>query len=329
MRRLMGFAMIVAVLLLAGSATCASGYVTGMNFFQFTNTDNGGGDGSGAAFQTGGWDATTAGAIWISTGGSTPVLNWQDVNFEVDYRATPTSAWTVITNSYLLSTGVALHDVNYTTPPTPAGTYPGYGYWQGEDGNTALGNTTPDSTSPYAIPSKGPGMYYLPGTQPTGSPPLGKATQPGMQFNLYAWTGDYNSFTAAAAAAAEVAVSGAFQVGGTAYNDTMPVPETAFSHMPSIVLTVPGDANYDGKVDINDLTVVLADFGRTSGMSWSTGDFTGDGKVDVNDLTIVLSHFGSTVGGAGPLAPVPEPSTIAIAAAALLGLLAFAWRRRR
>jgi uncharacterized protein (DUF2141 family) len=91
----------------------------------------------------------------------------------------------------------------------------------------------------------------------------------------------------------------------------------------------PGDANGDGKVDINDLTIVLSDFGR-SGMVWSTGDFNGDGKVDVNDLTIVLSHFGQSYGAsAAALAAVPEPSAIAIAAAAaLLGLVACAWKRR-
>ena len=60
--------------------------------------------------------------------------------------------------------------------------------------------------------------------------------------------------------------------------------------------TLPGDANLDGKVNINDLTIVLAHFGQ-SGMTWVTGDFNGDGKVDVNDLTIVLSNFGQSLSG--------------------------------
>ena len=53
----------------------------------------------------------------------------------------------------------------------------------------------------------------------------------------------------------------------------------------------PGDANGDGRVDVNDLTIVLTNFGRT-GMTWSQGEFTGDGTVDVNDLTILLTNFG-------------------------------------
>ena len=39
-----------------------------------------------------------------------------------------------------------------------------------------------------------------------------------------------------------------------------------------------GDANGDGRVDINDLTVVLTNYGKTAGTSWDTGDFNGDGR---------------------------------------------------
>ena len=101
---------------------------------------------------------------------------------------------------------------------------------------------------------------------------------------------------------------------------------------PAIVLPrggLLGDANYDGKVDINDLTIVLANFGQT-GTTWSQGDFNADGKVDINDLTIVLANYGHSVGvsGAG-IAAVPEPGTLALLAAGLVGLLASAWRRWR
>ena len=63
-------------------------------------------------------------------------------------------------------------------------------------------------------------------------------------------------------------------------------------------------------MDINDLTIVLANFGQT-GMAWSQGDFTGDGTVDVNDLTIVLANYGYGVTAPSPSA-VPEPSALAL-----------------
>ena len=90
---------------------------------------------------------------------------------------------------------------------------------------------------------------------------------------------------------------------------------------------LPGDANLDGKVDINDLTIVLARYGQ-SGITWGTGDFNNDGKVDINDLTIVLSNYGHSLGSsAAGMAAVPEPSTLSLLAGGLIALLACAWRR--
>ena len=70
----------------------------------------------------------------------------------------------------------------------------------------------------------------------------------------------------------------------------------------------PGDANGDGQVDVNDLTVVLTNFGQTAGMTWTEGDFADNGAVNVNDLAIVLSNFGSTAGTAMNGVPEPWPS---------------------
>jgi hypothetical protein len=94
---------------------------------------------------------------------------------------------------------------------------------------------------------------------------------------------------------------------------------------------VPGDANLDGRVDVNDLTIVLSHFGET-GMSWAQGAFTGDGTVDVNDLTIVLSHFGQAVGlSAAGASPAPEPSSlillVAVGLSAAAGALGAQARR--
>jgi hypothetical protein len=90
----------------------------------------------------------------------------------------------------------------------------------------------------------------------------------------------------------------------------------------------PGDANEDGRVDINDLTIVLAHYNQT-GMVWSDGEFTGDGTVDINDLTIVLANYGWTSTSLGVMKAVPEPSSLVLLGIGAVGLLARAWQRRR
>jgi probable HAF family extracellular repeat protein len=91
----------------------------------------------------------------------------------------------------------------------------------------------------------------------------------------------------------------------------------------------PGDVNGDGRVDINDLTIVLTNYGKT-GMAWSQGDIDGDptGHVDVNDLTIVLTDYNKTYNS--PLTAVPEPASLLMLAIAIL-LPAAGWgiARRR
>jgi len=50
-----------------------------------------------------------------------------------------------------------------------------------------------------------------------------------------------------------------------------------------------GDANLDGATDLNDLNIILTNFGTNS----SLGDLNDDGVVDLNDLNIVLTSFGA------------------------------------
>jgi hypothetical protein len=85
----------------------------------------------------------------------------------------------------------------------------------------------------------------------------------------------------------------------------------------------------DPVVDINDLTIVLANYGKT-GMAWSQGSIVGDptGSVDINDLTQVLANYGNNY-GASALGAVPEPAALLMLAAGLAGLLTYAWRRRQ
>jgi formylglycine-generating enzyme required for sulfatase activity len=94
----------------------------------------------------------------------------------------------------------------------------------------------------------------------------------------------------------------------------------------STVPHLPGDANGDGRVDINDLTIVLTNFGMTGAVR-SQGEFTGDGTVDVNDLTIVLANFGEGTGSSAGLAAVPEPAALLLSGIGLAGLLACGRRK--
>jgi uncharacterized protein (DUF2141 family) len=58
------------------------------------------------------------------------------------------------------------------------------------------------------------------------------------------------------------------------------------------IVEIPGDANGDAIIDVGDLGILAANYGRTSGVVWSQGDFNGDGKVDVGDLGILAAHYG-------------------------------------
>ncbi len=91
---------------------------------------------------------------------------------------------------------------------------------------------------------------------------------------------------------------------------------------------LPGDANGDGTVNLADFGILRANFGSTMG-TFMTGDFNDDGLVNLADFGILRANFGSTADA--PLLDawfatvVPEPTTLAIAGVAGLGLL----RRRR
>ena len=54
----------------------------------------------------------------------------------------------------------------------------------------------------------------------------------------------------------------------------------------------PGDANRSGSVDFNDYLILEANFGATSGVTWSSGDFNNDNHVDFNDYLTLEANFG-------------------------------------
>ena len=96
-------------------------------------------------------------------------------------------------------------------------------------------------------------------------------------------------------------------VGGTWTSFTVSTLD-GYGYAVTTATVVPGDVNGDDRTDINDLTIVLANFGQTTGISWSTGDLNGDGHVDLNDLTIVLANYGQMASGSASIGMAPCPS---------------------
>jgi hypothetical protein len=97
-----------------------------------------------------------------------------------------------------------------------------------------------------------------------------------------------------------------------------PVPTNFALVSAAYRISIPGDANCDGLVDVADYDIWAANVGATNA-TWSHGDFNGDGLVDVADYDIWAANVGQTSGA-------PEPTTIALLA---LGALALARRKNR
>ncbi|MEX2141783.1 MAG: PEP-CTERM sorting domain-containing protein [Pirellulales bacterium] len=158
-----------------------------------------------------------------------------------------------------------------------------------------------------------------------------------------AWTGQ--GITSSAAAAA-VATDPEARSVGYAENSSLPLgPYSTFRGQSvddtSLLMayTRTGDANLDGIVNDDDVTIVSATYAPgVPQPSWALGDFDYNGFVDDDDVTLLGAFYdpsapplmaavaGSTAASA--IAPVPEPSTLALLAA-MAGALWLTGRRRR
>ncbi|XAM00738.1 PEP-CTERM sorting domain-containing protein [Phycisphaeraceae bacterium D3-23] len=84
----------------------------------------------------------------------------------------------------------------------------------------------------------------------------------------------------------------------------------------------PGDVTGDGLVGIEDLDILLANWGDAVGVrAQSSGDLSGDGVVGQQDLDLLIAHWGE---GEIPDINIPEPGALAI-----MGLGTLALMRRR
>jgi PEP-CTERM motif len=110
--------------------------------------------------------------------------------------------------------------------------------------------------------------------------------------------------------------SGVVSTGGVAFDNLY----LALVDVPTPGL--PGDYNYDNRVDAADYVV----WRKSLGTNILAGDGDGDGDVDANDYNVWRANFGKATLSAAAQAVVPEPTTAAMAMLALLGL---ACRRHR
>jgi hypothetical protein len=106
---------------------------------------------------------------------------------------------------------------------------------------------------------------------------------------------------------------------------------------------LPGDINMDGKVDISDLALLGANWGKTvaaGGYGWTMGDLNGDGVVNIGDLAILGADWGqvsswatgsvNTQGvTASNIVPAPEPSGFVMAVIGVASIVGFRLRRFR
>ena len=256
--------------------------------------------------------ATTNGLIWIDTGNGVPFLTPNPVySYDGDYPppASDSTSWDL--NIELLGGTLPSSLADLACDTSSGGgsascttllllsVQGGATVWNGTPVPNSGEFDTSSSPNPGGFNDSSLGyVYQVPGNTTFG---LGLFPTPRLVGRLY-------ELQRGAGRRGAVGTTPVFV--NSVQNGLMPIPD--LEQMPALILrsSLPGDANLDGKVDINDLTIVLSHYGQ-SGQTWADGEFTGDGTVDINDLTIVLAHYGGSVGSAdAAMSAVPEPGAL-------------------
>jgi hypothetical protein len=129
---------------------------------------------------------------------------------------------------------------------------------------------------------------------------------------------------------------------GYAENSSLPLgPYTTFRGQPVdntsvlIAFTRTGDANLDGIVNDDDVTIVGATYAPgVPNASWALGDFDYDGFVDDDDVTLLGAFYDPSAATlfaaapAGDITAVPEPGTLMLLAV-VAAIAAASFTRRR
>ena len=88
--------------------------------------------------------------------------------------------------------------------------------------------------------------------------------------------------------------------------------------------TVPGDVDFNLKLDIVDFGIFAGSFGGSFPVfeGYEFGEFDFNGIVDILDFAILAGNFGDDFSAPMAAAPsaVPEPGTVGMLALLLLGL---------
>ncbi len=102
-------------------------------------------------------------------------------------------------------------------------------------------------------------------------------------------------------------------------SDVAMVPLYNFSGHTGVTIkaTIPGDANFDGSIDVADLGILGVNFHLTD-LAWTDGDFNFDGTVDVSDLGLLGANWSDALAPTfsnifeprSMKYPVPEPSAL-------------------